>query len=185
MTNPYQHQYAPQDHWTRRMDSRPQPVYDDEDRYIDLDGLDPDGDDGRYIDVSFDYDAYNRRCLQNNAPPDIYDDDDDEYYYDDDYEDNYDYGDGSICQNQLPDDYNPDDYDIVLPDIPGAYVVISPDNTFYQDLRRKINEQNRANNRPILIMVDDQPPDIGLSPPDDDDPPPLLIQILGPTAKPC
>ena len=96
MTNPYQHQYAPQDHWTRRMDSRPQPVYDDEDRYIDLDGLDPDGDDGRYIDVSFDYDAYNRRCLQNNAPPDI-----------------------------------------------------------------------------------------GLSPPDDDDPPPLLIQILGPTAKPC
>ena len=49
----------------------------------------------------------------------------------------------------------------VLPDLPDAYLHLSRADTAYRDFLRTLSEQNALSDTPILILIDDPPPDPG------------------------
>ncbi len=51
----------------------------------------------------------------------------------------------------------------ILPILPEAYTPSTADGTAYHALLRKIQTQNYDRNRPIILLINDPPPDIGTS----------------------
>lgn len=49
----------------------------------------------------------------------------------------------------------------VLPELPDAYLPLSRADTAYRDFLRTLSEQNALSDTPILILIDDPPPDPG------------------------
>ncbi len=52
----------------------------------------------------------------------------------------------------------------IIPLLPEAYTPSTADGTAYHALLRKIQTQNYDRNRPIILLINDPPPDIGTSP---------------------